>query len=128
VPEAGRAVPPLLRGLVRARRRVVAVGSGVRAERRWADLLRDQTGEVRRKTLLDLVLAQVADVLGLDADQPVAVDRGFYELGLDSLMALDLSRRLGSRTGTALTPAGVFGNPTPEALAEHLLDRLDSDA
>ncbi len=125
---AGRGVPPLLRGLVRSRRRVVQAQAGARDELRWADLLRGQSGEARKKTMFDLVQAQVAEVLGLDLDQPVPGDRGFFELGLDSLMALELSRRIGKHVGTSLTPAGIFGNPTPEALTEHLLDRLDSDA
>ncbi|MGW1159807.1 SDR family NAD(P)-dependent oxidoreductase [Streptomyces sp. NPDC002519] len=126
--EAGRAVPPLLRGLVRARRRVARDRAGEPVEFRWADLLREQDGAARRKTMLDLVQAQAAAVLGLDPGQPVPADRGFFELGLDSLMALDLSRRIAHHSGTALTPAGIFGHPTPEALTEHLLERLDSDA
>ncbi|AOR34245.1 hypothetical protein BFF78_27170 [Streptomyces fodineus] len=126
--EAGRGVPPLLRGLVRSRRRVVRTQAGAHAELRWADLLRGQSDEARKKTMLDLVQAQVAEVLGLDLDQPVPADRGFFELGLDSVMAIELSRRIGSHAGTALTPAGIFGHPTPQALTEHLLDRLDGDA
>jgi acyl carrier protein len=97
-------------------------------EVRWADLLREQDGDARRKTVLDLVQAQVAEVLGLDPDQPVPAGRGFFELGLDSLMALDLSRRIGRHAGAPLTPAAIFGHPTPEALTEHLLQRLDGQA
>ncbi|MFI7601010.1 SDR family NAD(P)-dependent oxidoreductase [Actinoplanes sp. NPDC049681] len=127
-PAPGRAVPPLLRGLVRSRRRSAAAApSGAETTSRWAELLSTQTGAEREKTMLDLVQVQLADVLGLSPDEPVEPQRGLFEVGLDSLMALELSRRLGSHTGTALTPAVVFNNPTPAALTGYLIRRLEAD-
>ncbi|MFX0579441.1 SDR family NAD(P)-dependent oxidoreductase [Nocardia nepalensis] len=124
-PEPGRPVSSLLRGLVRPRRRS-AYRAPVDAEpaSRWAELLSTQVGAEREQTILDLVQAQLVRVLGLD--EPVEPERGFFEVGLDSLMALDLTRRLSSHTGTALTPAAVFNNPTPVALARYLMERLET--
>ncbi|MEV8505696.1 type I polyketide synthase [Actinoplanes sp. NPDC051475] len=127
-PAPGRAVPPLLRGLVRGRRRSAsAAPAGQETTSRWAELLSTQTGADREKTVLDLVQVQLADVLGLSPDEPVEPQRGLFEVGLDSLMALELTRRLSSHTGTALTPAVVFNNPTPAALTGYLIGRLDAD-
>ncbi|GIG59287.1 polyketide synthase [Longispora fulva] len=124
-PAPGRAVAPLLRGLVRTRRRSASPAStGREAAGRWAELLGAQTGEEREKTMLDLVRVQLADVLGLSPDEQVEPQRGLFEIGLDSLMALELSRRLSSHAGTALTPAAVFNNPTPAALTGYLIGRL----
>ncbi|MEU9878439.1 SDR family NAD(P)-dependent oxidoreductase [Streptomyces phaeochromogenes] len=126
-PAAGRPVPPLLRGLVRSRRRSAAhtAEPGVGAENGWTDLLNGQSPEERERTVLDLVRAQLTEVLELDPAEPVDAQRGFFELGLDSLLAIELSRRLGRSTGTALAPATVFGHPTPAALTGYLLAHLE---
>ncbi|MFJ9025010.1 SDR family NAD(P)-dependent oxidoreductase [Streptomyces sp. NPDC102259] len=126
-PAAGRPVPPLLRGLVRSRRRSAAhtAERGEAVENGWQDLLKGQSPEERERTVLDLVRAQLTEVLELDPAEPVDARRGFFELGLDSLLAIELSRRLGGRTGTALAPAAVFGHPTPAALTGYLLARME---
>jgi rifamycin polyketide synthase module 4/5/6 len=115
-----------VRGLVRARRRAAyAASTGVQPTGGWAELLSTQAGAEREQTMLNLVQAQLIDVLGLDPNEPVEQDRGFFEIGLDSLMALELTRRLTGHTGTAVTPAAVFTNPTPAALTGYLIERLD---
>ncbi|MEU7359055.1 type I polyketide synthase [Streptomyces olivaceoviridis] len=126
-PAAGRPVPPLLRGLVRSRRRSAAhtAASAAGAENGWREQLAGQSPDERERTVLDLVRAQLTEVLELDPAEPVDAQRGFFELGLDSLLAIELSRRLGDRIGTALTSAAVFGHPTPAALTGYLLARLD---
>ncbi|MGW4114470.1 type I polyketide synthase [Actinosynnema sp. NPDC004786] len=73
---------------------------------------------------LDLVRREVARVL----DHPgVDVRRGFRELGLDSLMSVELRDRLGRAAGVRLTPTVVFDHPTPQRLAEHLRAALRPD-
>ncbi|MFJ7146809.1 SDR family NAD(P)-dependent oxidoreductase [Streptomyces sp. NPDC100445] len=127
VPAAGRPVPPLLRGLVRSGRRSAAhaAQSAAGAESGWTDRLAGQSPDERERTVLNLVRTELTGVLELDQADPVDAHRGFFELGLDSLLAIELARRLGGRTGTALTPAAVFGHPTPASLTGYLLARLD---
>ncbi|MCR6488773.1 acyltransferase domain-containing protein [Amycolatopsis sp. OK19-0408] len=126
-PEPGRPVPPSLRGLVRPRRRsAYRAPAGTETTGRWAELLSTQVGAERERTVLDLVRAQLAGVLGLSPDEPVDPDRGFFEVGLDSLMALDLTRRLTGHASVPLTPAAVFTNPTPAALTRYLVERLEA--
>ncbi|WP_246273839.1 acyl carrier protein [Phytohabitans houttuyneae] len=54
----------------------------------------------------------------------VAADRGFLELGFDSLTAIDLRNTLGAATGLRLTNTLIFDHPNPAALADHLRDQL----
>ncbi|MEL6537130.1 MAG: aminotransferase class I/II-fold pyridoxal phosphate-dependent enzyme, partial [Bacteroidota bacterium] len=49
-----------------------------------------------------------------------APDSAFDSLGIDSLTTLELSSRLTHRLGVKVAPHAIFGNPTPQALAQHI--------
>ncbi|WP_452039144.1 SDR family NAD(P)-dependent oxidoreductase, partial [Amycolatopsis umgeniensis] len=106
----GEDLPSLLSGLVPARRTARATGS---LARRLATL---DEGE-REAVLLDIVLAQVASVLG--HTDPAAIDGGrpLQEIGFDSLTAVELRNQLATSTGLRLPTTLVFDHPTPVALA-----------
>ncbi|WP_457810512.1 type I polyketide synthase, partial [Streptomyces albidoflavus] len=76
----------------------------------------------RSAEMLRLVRTQAALVLGHDSDDAVAPDRGFVDLGFDSLTATRLRHRLGAATGLQISAATVLGCPTPGSLADHLLE------
>ncbi|GAA3742700.1 hypothetical protein GCM10022205_31810 [Spinactinospora alkalitolerans] len=114
------AVPPLFRELVRPPRRAAA---GPDAGSAGDGPLRSRTeppGARRGPALLDLVRAQAADVLGHSTPDAVEADRGFLELGFDSLTAVELRNRLNAATGLRLPAALVFTHSTPAALARHI--------
>eukprot|EP00964_Phaeocystis_antarctica_P034402 scaffold19558_cov63-Phaeocystis_antarctica.AAC.1 len=46
------------------------------------------------------------------------------EAGIDSPAAMELSSRLRAATGLALSPTLVFEQPTPRAIAAHVLEQL----
>jgi myxalamid-type polyketide synthase MxaE and MxaD len=60
-----------------------------------------------------------ADVLGLAA-RKVDPRRGFFDLGMDSLLAVELRHRLEASTGVALPATLTFKYPTVAAVAEFL--------
>ncbi|MFE5587574.1 type I polyketide synthase [Kitasatospora sp. NPDC056531] len=124
--EAGT-LPPLLRGLVRAARRQPDAVPADRRDHLVQRLLALDEAEQRR-LLLDLVRTHAAAVLGHPTPEAVASQRGFLDLGFDSLTALDLRNRIAGATGLRLPTTLGFDYPTPLALADHLRGRLTSGA
>ncbi|MCX4637093.1 type I polyketide synthase [Streptomyces platensis] len=118
-------VPALLVGVVRAPSRPAAdVQAPAPAAESLATRLAALSADEQRRTLLGLVRGQVAEVLGYDRPDAVVSGRGFLELGLDSLAAVELRNRLTAATGVTLSSTLVFDHPTPEAVAEHVGSRL----
>ena len=75
--------------------------------------------EARRNLVLEHVRSAAAAVLGLD---PARVDceQGLFDMGMDSLMAVDLKTRLEIATGERLPSTLTFNYPTVTALAGYL--------
>ncbi|WP_435835650.1 SDR family NAD(P)-dependent oxidoreductase, partial [Streptomyces avermitilis] len=92
--------------------------------RSLADRLPLMSDHDRELTVRRLVQTEIATVLGRSGPGDVAPDRGFMELGFDSLTALELRRRLVALTGLALTATVTFDHPSASALTRHLLERL----
>ena len=78
----------------------------------------------RQPILQQLVRRDVAVVLGYASDDGIPVDRGFFELGLDSLMSVELKRRLESAVERSLPSTLTFNYPNVAALAGFLEDTL----
>nr|WP_103334877.1 type I polyketide synthase [Amycolatopsis sp. CA-126428] len=122
---AGTAPAPL-RGLVRparghARPTASSAASGGPA---FAERLETLAEKDRGPAVLDVVLAEAAAVLGYAAHEAVPAERGFMEIGFDSLTAVELRNRLSGATGLKLPATTLFDYPTPASLAAHLLGEL----
>jgi len=74
----------------------------------------------RREILMDYIRTRLARILGLDASTTLDPRQPLNELGVDSLMALEMTNVLGDALGTHLPATLVYEYPTLEALTDYL--------
>ncbi|WP_285505353.1 type I polyketide synthase [Actinokineospora sp. NBRC 105648] len=77
-----------------------------------------------RQVIRATVTDRVAQVLGFRRGAAVPEDAGLFDIGLDSLTALELRNRLGADVGAALPATLLFDHPNVTALTEHLVSHL----
>jgi acyl transferase domain-containing protein len=94
------------------------------AEATLADELAALEPRLRADRVLAPVLDAVATALGESRGSDVDPDLGFFDMGLDSVLAVALMDQLGPLFGLVLEPTLTFEHPTPRALAGHLLDTI----
>ncbi|MEU3352366.1 SDR family NAD(P)-dependent oxidoreductase [Streptomyces sp. NPDC037389] len=82
----------------------------------------------RRRAVAELVGAHVAAVLEYGPGRRVEFRSPFKDLGLDSLMSVELRTALAEATGLRLPSGLLFDHPTPEALAAFLEAELTGAA
>lgn len=89
--------------------------------------LADAPPSKRRSLLLAHIREQAGRVLGLDSSYQADPRRPLQELGLDSLMAVELRNGLTASLGCVLPTTLLFDYPTMDALAGRLLHDLGLD-
>jgi acyl carrier protein len=87
----------------------------------WREQLSRCAEEDRSECLSTLIAREVRAVLGLDASDSIELDRGLFEMGLDSLMSIQLNGRLARAMGLTLPATMTFTYPTVNALSDYLL-------
>ncbi|MFH8979072.1 SDR family NAD(P)-dependent oxidoreductase, partial [Streptomyces sp. NPDC017890] len=122
----GEQMSELLRGLVRTPARRAASGAGTEpaAETGLLERIAAADPNERRRVLLDLVRGTVAAALGFADRNDVPAQRGFLELGLNSLTAVEVRNSLGAATGGRLPVTVMFDYPSADQLTDFLVERL----
>ncbi len=82
----------------------------------------------RGEALLDEILRHVTEVLGFTQSSRLEPYTGFFDLGMDSLTAVELKNRLQTSLGLALSPTLVFDFPSAQKLTNYLLNELFTPA
>lgn len=115
--------PAMFKSLGQAERTDKLSGHHTKNENQSVQLLERLTGlspKKARQLLQKEVLQQVTSILGLRPSQTLAIKQGLFEVGLDSLMAIELRSRLQSLVGKPLSATLVFDYPSVEKMVEYL--------
>jgi len=115
--------PPLLARIAEQERRLQPPSP---EWQRLAAQLRKLPPAEKDALLTRFLQERVAPILGLDPAQPIPLTVGFFELGMDSLMAVELRNRLQADLGHthALPVTLVFDAPNLRALGHYLRDKV----
>jgi myxalamid-type polyketide synthase MxaB len=81
-------------------------------------------GEERYQALDRHLRSHIAVVLGLDLPDEIEPRSRLMDLGMDSLMAVELKQRLEHTLGCSLRTTLMYDHPTMEALIDHLSTQL----
>ncbi len=74
----------------------------------------------KKLKILNIVKSEVAQVFGLSSGAAVSPERPLKDLGLDSLLAIELRRRIATAVGAQLPISVAFDYPTPRLIAEFI--------
>ncbi|MEC9464557.1 MAG: SDR family NAD(P)-dependent oxidoreductase, partial [Myxococcota bacterium] len=110
----GLPIAPLLRGVISVQAKRASL---------WLERLVTMPEQERFGTVLELVRSEVVSALGLTDLTLVAPDEPLQNLGLDSLIALELRNRLAQRFGMTLPATLAIDYPTPESIVGLVLER-----
>ncbi|MCS7475354.1 SDR family NAD(P)-dependent oxidoreductase [Umezawaea endophytica] len=86
----------------------------------WRTVLSGLPAAERQTELARLLTAEMALVLGFADPAAFPVDRGFDEVGFDSLTAVQLRNRVAYATGARLAATMVLDHPTLDALTAYV--------
>ncbi|MBV9077332.1 MAG: SDR family NAD(P)-dependent oxidoreductase [Methylobacteriaceae bacterium] len=81
--------------------------------------------EAVRKQVVEIIVGEIATVLRVPR-QDVSTTKKLAEMGLDSLMAIELATALQDRLELPSPPSGSVGTLSAPALAEHLISFVQS--
>jgi acyl carrier protein len=85
----------------------------------------EAAGESQARTMLsEFLVREAAAILGRSADAAISADRGLFDMGMDSLMAVDLKSRLEKALACELPSTLTFNYPTIEAIVGYLVSEV----
>jgi acyl transferase domain-containing protein len=118
---AEQGYPPFLADLAQTERFEDQAGKAKAEPATLVNELKAVSPRKRLNTLQRHIREHAARVLGVDLSSiPISVQQPLSELGLDSLMAVELRNVLASAVGRTLPATLLFDHPTIEGLASYL--------
>ncbi|EAZ91777.1 type I polyketide synthase [Crocosphaera chwakensis] len=79
----------------------------------------------RKARLIEKIKEDVTRSLGLNTQEKLDPQLGFFDLGMDSLMALEFRNRLQTRLGRSLPNTLTFDYPNIEAITHYILEQFE---
>jgi NADPH:quinone reductase-like Zn-dependent oxidoreductase/acyl carrier protein len=77
----------------------------------------------RQAFLITHLQTEIAKVLGLPPPQLPHPQQGFFDIGMDSLMSIELRNRLEANLGLTIPATAIFEYPTIKALSQYIIEK-----
>jgi acyl carrier protein len=97
-----------------------ANGTGLSKSLSFKSRLTAAPANRRRDVVVEQIRSEVAQVLGLHYSESLPNNKPLNELGMDSLMAVEMRGRLGNAVERTLPATLLFDYPTVDALTDYL--------
>jgi len=117
-PQAERDFAPPLHAMEGDQRKSLREGHGGEVENHLVQKLNDALPAERQDILIEYVRGHVAKILRIS--QPIERRQRLMEIGVDSLMAVELRSRLSAGANVTLPATLIFDYPTVEAIANYI--------
>lgn len=86
--------------------------------------IQEASGNAKKQILQDAIRAQVAEILGFKAPEAVNLHQGFFKMGMDSVMTVQLRNYLETRINCSLPPTVAFEYPTVVSLTDFVAGQV----
>ena len=86
--------------------------------------LEEATAFERQEIVEDFIAQQIVEILKFQSREEVDLSAGFFDIGLDSMMAVELQSRIQTGLGISIPATAAFDQPNITALARFLLDEM----
>jgi acyl transferase domain-containing protein/NADPH:quinone reductase-like Zn-dependent oxidoreductase/NADP-dependent 3-hydroxy acid dehydrogenase YdfG/acyl carrier protein len=94
----------------------------------WKQRISQSQPSKRRKVIVDFLTTTTIEVLGLPSSTAIDLRQPLRDLGLDSLMAVEIKNLIAEAIGTDLEATLLFNYPTIESLSVFLSETLDQSS
>ncbi len=102
----------------------IAAEQGATLQSEVLNILKTASPKDRLDILVQHLREQAIRILGLEPDFPLDTKKPLNEMGLDSLMAIEMKNALSAAVGQNLPATLLFNYPTIEGLAGHLVSEV----
>jgi acyl transferase domain-containing protein/acyl carrier protein len=123
-----RELPSVCADLATVRPRAVAAAGPPRSLALLADAVAAASATSRRSVAVATLQDLAAKALGIDDARTIDPQRPLAELGMDSILAVELRNMVGSSLGASVAATLLFDYPTVGSLADYALSILDPRA
>ncbi|KAB8314798.1 type I polyketide synthase [Tolypothrix campylonemoides VB511288] len=93
-------------------------------ESEFLQQLKAATPNRQRNMLMSFVQEQIAKILRIKQAYSIEPRQRLFDLGIDSLMAVELKNLLESQLNCSLSSTLVFDYPTPQVLVDYLMSQI----
>ena len=114
-------IRPLLAS-IKVERQSITAGETDRQDNEFLQKLARASKNKRRELLISLVSDHVRAILGLNPSDPIDIRQGFFKLGLDSLMSLQLHNRMEASLNISWPTTVALEYPSIASLVDYIME------